>query len=259
LSGDAPAALVTGSSRGIGRAIALELAAAGFDVVVNYRRSEAEARAVAAEAMRLGRRALAVQADVAIAADRARLLEKTQLAFGRLDLLVNNAAVAPSVRADLLEAGEESFDAIIAANLKGPFFLAQAAARWMLEIRRQHPERRLSIINISSLSEYTPSVNRGDYCIAKAGLGMVTRLFASRLAGHGIRVNEVRPGIVRTDMTAGVQAKYDELIEGGLTPIRRWGLPEDVARAVRALASADFEFSTALAVDVDGGFHLHRL
>ena len=157
--------------------------------------------------------------------------------------------MAPRARLDILEGTEESFDEIIASNLKGPFFLAQAVARWFLEIRTQHPDRRLSIINISSLSEYAPSVNRGDYCVAKAGLGMVTKLFAVRLADSGIRVNEVRPGIVATDMTAPAKEKYDRLIEAGLTPVRRWGTPEDVARAVRALAG----------MDLDGGFHLQRL
>jgi len=255
----APVAVVTGSSRGIGRAVVLELARAGFDAVVNYVQREDAAKAVVQEVEALGRRAVVCQADVGCSADRTRLLDATRSAFGRIDLLVNNAAAANRTRDDILDATEKSFDAIIEANLKGPYFLTQAVARWMVEIRRSFPERRLSIVNISSISEYTPSVNRGDYCIAKAGVGMVTRLFAARLAEHSIRVNEVRPGIIATDMTAGVKEKYDRQIAGGITPIRRWGLPEDVARAVCVLAGPELEFSTAIALDVDGGFHLHRL
>ena len=252
-----PVALVTGASRGIGRAIAIELASAGYDVAVNYLRNEGAAREVV-EAARC-RRAVAIQADIGRSDDRKRLVETVRREFGRLDVLVNNAAMAPRARLDILEGTEESFDEIIAANLKGPYFLTQAVARWFIEIWRSDPTRRLSIINISSLSEYAPSVNRGDYCVAKAGMGMLTRLFAARLAEFGIRVNEVRPGIVATDMTAAVKDKYDRWINEGLTPIARWGKPEDVARAVRALASSDFDFSTGIAVDVDGGFHIHRL
>lgn len=258
-SGGNPVALVTGASRGIGRAIALELAAAGHDIIVNFHSREEAARSTVDAVAALGRTALASRADIASAADRRRLLEEVRGRFGRLDLLVNNAARAPRAREDILDAGEEGFDEIIAVNLKGPYFLTQAVARWFIEIKKEDPSRRLSIINISSLSEYAPSVDRGDYCIAKAGVGMITRLFAARLAEHGIRVNEVRPGIIATDMTRGVKDKYDRLIAGGLTPIRRWGAPEDVARAVRALAGPDFDFATAIAVDIDGGFHLQRL
>lgn len=254
-----PVALVTGASRGIGRAIALELAAAGYSIAVNYRANAEAAREVCRLVERAGQKAAPLQADIASAADRERLLGGVREAFGRLDLLVNNAARAPGARRDLLEATESSFDEILAANLKGPYFLTQAVARWMISQGSARPGLRFSIVNISSVSEYTPSVNRGDYCLAKAGIGMLTRLYASRLAEHGIRVNEVRPGIIATDMTAPVKQKYDELIGQGLTPIRRWGTPEDVARAVRLLAGPDLEFSTALAIDVDGGFHLHRL
>lgn len=254
-----PVALVTGASRGIGRAIALELATAGYDLAVTYRAREAQARTVVDEIVACGRKAVHLQADLASRADRDRLVASVREAYGRIDLLVNNAAASVRVRTDLLDADEASFDEILAANLKGPYFLTQAIARWLLDIRREFPERRLSIINISSISEYTPSVHRGDYCLAKAGIGMMTRLFAARLADENIRVNEVRPGIIATDMTASVKEKYDALIAQGLTPIRRWGQPEDVARAVRLLAGPDLDFSTAIAIDVDGGFHLHRL
>jgi NAD(P)-dependent dehydrogenase (short-subunit alcohol dehydrogenase family) len=182
--------------------------------------------------------------------------------FGRIDLLVNNAGVAPKVRADLLDAGEESFDRLFAINLKGPFFLTQLAAKQML---RQAPDEegfRGRIVNITSISVYTASVNRGDYCMVKAGLAMMTKLFADRLAHDGINVYEIRPGVIATDMTGGVKEKYDKLIiqdERGITPIRRWGKPEDIGRAVRAIAEDRFPFSTGACFDVDGGFHLQRL
>ena len=257
---EAKTALVTGASRGIGRGIALELARAGCKVAINYAGNAPAAQ----EALRLVREAggdgLVIQGDVSSAADRGRLVAETAQAFGRIDLLVNNAGVAPAVRADLLEAGEESFDRLYAINLKGPYFLTQLAAKQML---RQAPDaegRRGRIVNITSISAYTASINRGDYCMVKAGLAMMTKLFADRLAGEGINVYEVRPGIVATDMTSGVKEKYDRLIlEQGLTPIRRWGSPEDVGRAVRAIAEDRFPFSTGAVFDVDGGFHLQRL
>jgi NAD(P)-dependent dehydrogenase (short-subunit alcohol dehydrogenase family) len=249
-------AIVTGASRGIGRGIALGLAAAGFDVVVNYARNADAAEEVKAQIEALGRRALPMRADVAIAVDRVELIAKTIEAFGRIDLLVNNAGVAPDVRADLLEATEESFDRLIAINLKGPYFLTQRVARQMIA---QQGSGNPKIINITSVSAYAASVNRGDYCVAKAGLAMMTQLYAARLAEHGINVYEVRPGVIETDMTGPVKAKYDQLIEQGLTPIRRWGTPDDVARAVVAIASDLLPFSTGEVINVDGGFHVRRL
>ncbi|MEV4516871.1 3-ketoacyl-ACP reductase [Dactylosporangium sp. NPDC049525] len=249
------AALVTGASRGIGRGIAIALAGAGFDVVVNYASNLAAAQDTAAEIEKLGVQAVLVRADVGDAEDRARLVHESHEAFGRLDLLVNNAGVAPSVRADLLEATEESFDRLVGINLKGPYFLTQHVARRMIETGVAG-----KIVTISSMSAYTASVNRGDYCVTKAGLGMMTKLFAARLAEHGITVFEVRPGIIATDMTGLVQAKYDKLIlEDGITPIRRWGTPEDVGRAVVAIATDLLPFSTGQVIDVDGGFHLRTL
>ncbi|RYG63670.1 3-ketoacyl-ACP reductase, partial [bacterium] len=173
------------------------------------------------------------------------------------DLLVNNAGVAPDVRADILEAGEESFDRLIAINLKGPYFLTQLVANQM--IHQGKTEVRSQIVTITSMSVYTASVNRGDYCISKAGLGMLTTLFAARLAEHGIGVYEIRPGVIATDMTEGVKAKYDALIENGAWPIQRWGTPDDVGRAVAAIARGDFPFSTGEVFNVDGGFHLRTL
>lgn len=255
-------ALVTGASRGIGRGIAVELAKSGWSVAINYA-GNAEA---AAEALGLVKAAggdgFIVQGDVAVAADRERLVTETVAKFGRIDLLVNNAGVAPKVRADLLDAGEESFDRLYNINLKGPYFLTQLVAKQML---RQSPDEggfRGRIVNITSISVYAASINRGDYCMVKAGLAMMTKLFADRLANDGINVYEIRPGVIATDMTGAVKEKYDKLIihdERSITPIRRWGVPEDIGRAVRAIGEDRFPFSTGAVFDVDGGFHLHRL
>jgi len=254
-------ALITGASRGIGRGIALELASLGFDLALNYRSNHAAAEGTRADCLARGvKRVVLVAADVSRTEDRDRLLGTVRAEFGRLDLLVNNAGIAPRVRADILEATEESFDELIGTNVKGPYFLTRAAARWMIEQRAKLGEEyRPKIVTISSVSAYTASVNRGDYCISKAALSMVTALFAARLAEHGIGVFEIRPGIVATDMTSGVRDKYDQLLERGLTPIRRWGQPEDVAKAVGAIATGAFPFSTGEVINVDGGFHLRTL
>ena len=254
-----PVALVTGASRGIGRAIAVELAGAGYEIVVNYVARQDAAEETAALVTGKGREALLARADISSSDDRKSMLESIRAKFGRIDVLVNNAALAPRERVDLLESNEEHYDRTLDVNLKGPFFLTQSVAGWMVEERLADPGRKLYIVNISSLSEYTSSVLRGDYCLAKAGLGMLTSLFADRLGEHNIPVNEIRPGIIATDMTAGAKEKYDKLFAEGLTPFRRWGQPEDVARAVRALVGGDFDFATGSAIDLDGGFHLHRL
>jgi NAD(P)-dependent dehydrogenase (short-subunit alcohol dehydrogenase family) len=253
-------ALITGASRGIGRGIAIELARTGCRIAINY----AGNAPAAAEALELVKAAggdgFTVQGDVAVAADRDRLVSEVYGRFGRLDVLVNNAGVAPKVRADLLEAGEESFDRLFAINLKGPFFLSQQIAKRMLQQDRDAEQFRGRIVNITSISAYTASINRGDYCMVKAGLAMMTKVLADRLAQEGINVYEIRPGVIATDMTAGVKEKYDRLIlEQGITPIRRWGQPADVGRAVRAIVEDRFPFSTGAVFDVDGGFHLHRL
>ena len=251
-------ALVTGASRGIGRAIAIALARdAAHDVVINYASNQSAAEEVRREIESIGNgtRAILVQADIANADQRKQLVDQAISSFGRIDLLVNNAGVAPDVRADLLEASEASFDRLININLKGPYFLTQLVARQMIE-----QNRAAQIINITSVSAYTASINRGDYCIAKAGLAMMTKLFAARLAQHGINVFEIRPGIIETDMTGPVKEKYDKLIfDNDLTPIRRWGKPDDVAAAVVAIARRQLPFSTGEVINVDGGFHLRRL
>ena len=254
------AALVTGASRGIGRGIAVELARAGYGVIISYVRNAA----AAAETLELVRAAGGtghpVQGDVAVAADRKRLVTETVAVYGRIDLLVNNAGVSPAVRTDLLDAGEESFDRICLINLKGPFFLTQLVARQMREQLPDAAGLRGRIVTITSISAYTASVDRGEYCVAKAGLSMMTKLFAARLAADGINVFEIRPGVIATEMTSGVKDKYDKLIhEQWITPISRWGTPEDIGRAVRAVAEDRFPFSTGAVFDVDGGFHLRRI
>ena len=257
-----PVSIVTGAGRGIGRGIAIELAKLGHTVVINYAGNSAAAEECLQLVRAEGGEGITVKTDVASAEDRARLIAETLASFGRIDLLVNNAGVAPNVRADILEAGEESFDRLININLKGPYFLTQAVANQMIEQVKSGNVSSFGsprIVTITSVSAYTASVNRGDYCVAKAGLAMMTSLFAARLAEFGINVYEVRPGVIATDMTEGVKEKYDKLIAEGAWPIRRWGLPEDVGRAVAAIARGDFPFSTGEIFNVDGGFHLRTL
>ena len=257
-----PVSLVTGAGRGIGRGIAVELGKLGHAVAVNY----AGNAAAAEECLRLVREAggdgLTVRADVSSAADRERMVREVVGAYGRIDMLVNNAGVAPDVRADLLDAGEESFDRLVSVNLKGPYFLTQLVARRMIEqVQKNNVAAfgRPRVVTVTSVSAYTASVNRGDYCVSKAGLAMMTKLYAARLAEHGINVYEIRPGVIATDMTGGVKEKYDRLIEQGAWPIRRWGEPSDVARAVAAIARGDLPYSTGEVINVDGGFHLRTL
>jgi 3-oxoacyl-[acyl-carrier protein] reductase len=257
-----PVSLVTGAGRGIGRGIAIELAKLGHAVAINFA-GNADAAATCLELVRAaGGDGLTLQGDVARAADRARLVQDVLAAYGRIDLLVNNAGVAPAVRADILDAGEESFDRLLDINLKGPYFLTQQVARQMIEQVRAGaagPFGPPRIVTITSVSAYTASVNRGDYCVAKAGLAMMTKLFAARLAEFGIHVYEVRPGVIATEMTAGVREKYDAMIQQGAWPIRRWGAPDDVGRAVAAIARGDLPYSTGEVINVDGGFHLRLL
>jgi 3-oxoacyl-[acyl-carrier protein] reductase len=252
-------ALVTGASRGIGRGIALSLAGHQWTVVVNFRSSADAATQTVAAIEQRGGSAIAIQADLSTAADRERLVQDILATYQRIDLLVNNAGMAPRQRADLLTMTEESYDEVLAVNLKGPFFLTQRVANVMIELLQRGVIAAPKIINIGSISAYTSSPDRGEYCISKAGMGMMTQLFADRLAGHGIHVYEVRPGIIATDMTRAVTEKYDRLIAGGLTPIQRWGQPEDVAQAVVVLAEGSLPFSTGEVINVDGGFHFRRL
>jgi NAD(P)-dependent dehydrogenase (short-subunit alcohol dehydrogenase family) len=250
-----PVALVTGGSRGIGRGICVELARAGYAVAVNYAGNEEAARQTQ-QLLGGAAAALLCRGDVGVTADRERLVDEVLGRWGRIDLLVNNAGITSPGRRDVLEATEEAWDRVMAVNLKGPYFLMQRVAREMVRLsgRLANP----AIVNVTSLSAYSVSTNRGDYCISKAGLSAATQLFALRLAEHGIRVFEVRPGVIDTDMTAPVREHYTRLIAEGLTPIRRWGTPEDVGRAVAALATGAIPFSTGEVVNVDGGFHIRK-
>lgn len=263
---DRPVALITGASRGIGKAIAKELASSGFDLVVNHfdvtpkgRPDESKAKQTQKELERTSAQCEILRGDVSSAEDRRRLVKLTKTKFGRCDMLVNNAGVAPAKRADILEATEKSFDRVVGINLKGPYFLTQMVANWMIKQTEQYPQHALRIVNISSMSAYTSSPGRGEYCVSKAGVSMMTKLYADRLAQYNIGVFEIRPGIIATDMTRVVKGKYDKLIAEGLTPIKRWGQPADVAKAVGAIARGSFDFSTGQVINVDGGFHLRRL
>src|SRR5262245_11409572 len=254
-----PVALVTGASRGIGRGIAVRLAREGYAVAVNYHSNRAAAAEVIREIEAAGSKAIELQADIGQSVDRARLVDETMSRFGRLDVLVNNAGITSVGRKDLLDATEESWDTVFATNLKGPFFLAQFAARQMINLVDQEAISRGTIINVSSISAYAVSTNRADYCMAKAAMQMMTWLLADRLAEHRIYVYEVCPGVIASDMTAPVKEKYDRLIAQGLSPIRRWGQPDDVASAVAMLASGQLPFSTGERINVAGGFHIRRL
>lgn len=264
-----PVILVTGASRGLGRGISEDLARTGHSVAIHYasNRSAADEALAACEAAAAeqssrpdDQRFVLVQGDVSKATDRRAIFDGTLSAFGRIDGLINNAGIAPRVRADLLDVTEESYREVNGINLDGPFFLSQLAAKWWLS----HPgESRLpggyKLIFISSLSAYAISVNRGEYCVSKAGLAMTTQLFAARLAEHGIQVLELRPGIMATDMTAGVKDKYDKLLAEGIVPQKRWGTGTDVGLAVRAIFQGLFPFTTGDVINIDGGFHLRRL
>ena len=254
-----PVALITGASRGIGRAIAMRLAHDGYAVTVNYHSNRQAADEVVREIAQAGGQAIAIQADVAASSDRQHLVDETLTRFGRLDCLVNNAGITSLGRKDLLDATEESWDTVFSTNLKGPFFLAQLAARQMIALIDAAKIPRATIINVSSISAYAISTNRADYCMAKAAMQTMTWLFADRLAEHQINVYEVCPGVIASDMTAPVKEKYDQLIADGLSPIRRWGQPEDVASAVAMLAAGQLPFSTGERINIDGGFHIRRL
>jgi 3-oxoacyl-[acyl-carrier protein] reductase len=252
-------ALITGGSRGIGRGIAEALAADGFNLAINGVREPSQVAEVLDSLRIRGVDVHYCRGDVANAADRQAIVDSVRTEFGRLDVLVNNAGVAPNVRADVLEATEESFDRVIGINLKGPYFLTQLAARWMIEQRQADAAFRGVVVNVTSVSATEVSVNRGEYCISKAGLAMATQLWAHRLAEFGIAVYEVRPGVIHTDMSAQVAEKYDRLIADGLTVENRWGEPEDVGRAVAMLARGELTYATGNVLKIDGGLTLRRL
>ncbi len=251
-------AIVTGSSRGIGFAIARQLGLDGYNIVMVATGRAEKNQSALDELKALGIDCAYVQANIGSNDDRKRILDGALNAFGRVDVLVNNAGVAPKERADLLEMSEESFDYVVGINTKGNMFLTQMIARQMIT---QEPldGRKGIIVNVSSCSSVVSSVNRGEYCVSKAGISMLTTLYADRLAAEGILVNEVRPGVIATDMTSKVQEKYDDLIRQGVFPIARWGTPEDVAGAVSLLCSDRLRYTTGSYIDVDGGFHIRRL
>jgi len=252
-------ALITGGSRGIGYGIASQLAEAGYDLVINGVRETQAVTSQLQELEKAGSRVLYCRANISSEEDRTRMLDDINAFYGRLDILINNAGIAPRERKDILEASEESFTELIDTNLKGPYFLTQSVARWMIAQQNERKDFEGCIINISSISAVVASVNRGEYCIAKAGVSMATQLYAVRLAEFNIPVYEVRPGIIQTDMTAGVTEKYDRLIEGGLTLQKRWGFPQDVGKAVRALVDGYLAYSTGQVLNVEGGMLIQRL
>jgi NAD(P)-dependent dehydrogenase (short-subunit alcohol dehydrogenase family) len=252
-------ALVTGGTRGIGLASAEALAREGWDLAVCGVRGQEAVQPALQKLRDAGAAVLYVRADIGEDDAPERLVSAVRERFGRLDALVNNAGVAPRERKDILEATRESFDRLIRVNLRGPYFLTQAVARYLLELKGADPSFRGCIVFITSISAAVASVNRGEYCISKAGLSMASLLWSTRLAGDGIAVYEVRPGIIKTDMTAGVTAKYDALIEQGLTLQRRWGTPQDVGKAVAMLARGELAYSTGQVITVDGGLTVRRL
>jgi NAD(P)-dependent dehydrogenase (short-subunit alcohol dehydrogenase family) len=252
-------ALITGGSRGIGFGIATVLANEGYDLAINGVREEAAVAEPLAALTKRGAQVVYCQGNVAIADDRQQIVAKAREHFGRLDVLVNNAGVPANPRADILDATEESFDRVIGINLKGPYFLTQLVARWMIDERQANDDFTGVIVNISSISATEASINRGDYCISKAGIIMATQLWAHRLAEYGIAVYEVRPGLFQTDMSAPVKEKYDRLIAGGVTVENRWGQPEEVGHAVALLARGELSYATGNVLKIDGGLTLRRL
>jgi NAD(P)-dependent dehydrogenase (short-subunit alcohol dehydrogenase family) len=257
---DVAVALVTGGGRGIGRGISLALAHSGFGVAINYHRSREGAEQTRGDCLAAGAPwAAAFPADVGNGEEHRRLVGEMLEQTGRIDVLVNNAGISSPVRGDILDVTPENWETVMSTNLAGPFFLTQLVAREMIALRRENRIERGTIVNISSVSAYVASTARSEYCISKAGLAMLTQLYAHRLADDGIYVYEIRPGIIRSDMTRPAIEKYDKLIAQGLTPIRRWGEPEDVGAAVAVLARGLLPFTTGQVLDIDGGFHLRHL
>lgn len=254
-------ALITGGSRGIGLGIAQKLAREGLDLAINGVRPQEDVVEALGELEDLGSEVIYCQGNIGIAEDRNQIIEQVKNHFGQLNYLVNNAGIAPKQRVDLLDATEESFDYVMDINLKGAYFLSQASAKWMIDQKNENPDNPAAIINIGSISATIASINRGEYCVAKAGIAMMTQLFAARLGEEGIPVYEIRPGVTKSNMTASpeVTAKYDKLIEEGLTITPRWGTPEDVGNAVAALCRGEFPYSTGGVFMVDGGMTIPRL
>ena len=253
-------ALVTGGARGIGFGISSALAKEGYNLTICGTKDESQATEAMAALKALGAEVLYCKCDISNKDARTQMLDAIKSRFGHLDFLVNNAGIAPKERKDILDADEESFESLIRTNLQGPYFLTQATARWMVEQRKADSSFAGVIVNVSSVSADVASVSRGEYCISKAGVAMATKLWAARLAEFGTTVYEIRPGIIKTDMTSAVQGKYDKLIaEGQLLLQSRWGLPEDIGRAVAMLCRGDLAYSTGSVINIDGGMTVPRL
>lgn len=259
MASDRPVALITGGARGIGLGIAKSLAADGYSLALNGVRAEDQVGDVLSSFHDAGTEVVYCQGDVGSADDRASIIDKVRTEFGRLDVLINNAGITSPGRKDLLDADEDSFDRVVAVNLKGPYFLTQLAARFMIELRDAGIEAEPCVVNVSSISAEFVSTNRGDYCLTKAAIGMATKLWATKLSEFGIRVYEIQPGIIRSDMTSGVTEKYDRLLQEGLALEKRWGEPADIGRAVTALVRGEIPYATGQVLYIDGGMRIPRL
>ena len=254
-----PVALITGGTRGIGLGIAQSLAQEGYDLALNGMRSREQVEAILESLKTKNNKVIYCQGNIGLAEDRTRIIEEIKTQLGSLNVLVNNAGIAPRRRNDLLEASEASYDEVMDINLKGPYFLTQKVANWMIQQKEKTADQRFSIITISSVSATMSSINRGEYCLSKAGLSMLTKLWASRMGEFEIPVYEIRPGVITTDMTSSVVAKYDKLLSEGLTLEKRWGTPEDVGAAVAALATGKIPYATGQVINIDGGMTIQNL
>ena len=251
--------LITGGSRGIGLGIAKSLAARSYGLAINGMRGEKDVLPILNNLRALGVDVIYCQGNISLTEDRQRIIEKVKSSFGQLNVLINNAGIVPDERKDILEANESSYEKVMKTNLQGPYFLSQEIAKWMIQQKEADKKYEASIINISSVSATIASVNRGEYCLSKAGIAMMTKLFAVRLAEYNIPVYEIRPGIIKTDMTAAVQEKYDKLFLEGITLEKRWGLPEDIGKAVTALVEGQIPYATGQVINVDGGLTIQTL
>jgi len=252
-------AFITGGTRGIGFGIAMALGKAGFDLALNGMRNEGEVADALEEVRKLGVNVAYFQGNIAVREDRQAMFDKTLSHFGEVNVLVNNAGIAPRERADILHAKEEIWDEVMDINLKGPYFLTQLFASYFVEMKMKNPLFDATIINVSSISAFVASVNRGEYCISKAGIAMATKLWATRLGEYDIPVYEIQPGIIKTDMTSGVVEKYDKLFQEGISLQRRWGLPDDVGKVAAMLAQGHLPYATGQVIKVDGGLNIQRL
>jgi NAD(P)-dependent dehydrogenase (short-subunit alcohol dehydrogenase family) len=252
-------ALITGGTRGIGLGIAQNLALKGYSLALNGVREENDVKPIITELENKGVEVIYCQGNIGDSNDRESIIESIKLEYGQLNVLVNNAGIAPRERKDILETSEASYDEVMRVNLRGPYFLTQTVANWFVEQKEKNHEFGSSIINVSSISATVASVNRGEYCLSKAGISMMTQLFAVRMGEYNIPVYEVRPGLIQTDMTSGVKEKYDKLLEEGLCVFSRWGTPNDVGKAVALLAEGEMPYSTGQVIMVDGGMTIPRL